>query len=76
MSKALSEGEKRYDVSETKISTAGVFRCCLSSVAKEYAKCRQSVGIGTLSNCVHCGQIFRLEQKQGEAIWIPVEADK
>jgi len=64
--------EIQYNVKETKIQTAGVFRCCTSSVAREYEKSNQSVGIGAMSKCIHCERAFKLENKYNEMVWTPI----
>lgn len=57
----------RYD--ETVITTAGVFRCCIASVGREYAA--QDVSFGVTSQCVYCKQPFTLRDINGKAVWLP-----
>ena len=51
---------------ETKITTAGVFRCCVSSVADELLEA--DVSPGDESMCQHCRRKFVLG---AEYVWQP-----
>ena len=58
---------KSKPVEETTITQAGVYRCCLGSVAIEYLG--KKVEPGTESTCEYCGEEFRLQE---DWVWVPV----
>lgn len=46
------------NINDTRIETAGVFRCCLSTIGEEYIG--SFVDIGNVSCCQHCKRKFVL----------------
>lgn len=60
-----------YAIDETRITIAGVLRCCLQDVAMEYKDRR--VKIGDTSRCPHCKQAFTLTINNDlkRPTWIP-----
>ena len=54
---------------ETTIDTAGVFRCCLNTVAREYQ--RKQVHIGDKSKCKYCHMTFTLTKAEPKPMWVP-----
>ena len=54
---------------ETVIDTAGVFRCCLNTVASEYIG--KKVNIGSKSRCQGCGRTFTLTKAEPNPRWAP-----
>ena len=54
---------------ETTIDTAGVFRCCLASVASEYIG--KKVHIGDKSRCQYCHMTFTLTKAEPKPMWVP-----
>ena len=54
---------------ETTIDTAGVFRCCLNTVAREYIG--KKVHIGYKSRCHYCGMTFTLTKAEPNPMWVP-----
>jgi hypothetical protein len=59
-------------ITETRVTTAGVFRCCLGSVATEYLE-GGDVAIGATSKCKHCDREFTLVDDANHCVWIPTE---
>lgn len=57
-------------LNETTITAAGVMRCCLATVAVEYAGLPVSEGME--SRCAHCATLFRLVQRDGRLFWLPL----
>lgn len=56
---------------ETRISTAGVFRCCLS---EDNWPDDQEYELEDTTYCRHCGRKFKLTDLQKEhPYWVPVE---
>ena len=47
-----------YALEETRVATAGVIRCCLQDVAREYEG--ERVALGYKSQCPHCKTRFTL----------------
>lgn len=47
-------------IDKTIITAAGVFRCCLASVACEYVDEGRDVELGDKSKCAHCNKPFTL----------------
>lgn len=47
-----------FKCEDTMIELGGVLRCCLATVASEYAG--KTVALGTTSRCQHCGEAFTL----------------
>lgn len=58
---------------DTRISMAGVFRCCLSSVGHEFYSDNSELEEGSESNCKHCGRNFHLVKIKDKLMWIPKE---
>lgn len=57
---------------DTRIETAGVFRCCLETVALEHNG--KDIHLGDTSNCRHCGEEFVLTKNKGtRPKWITPE---
>jgi hypothetical protein len=54
---------------ETRITVAGVMRCCLASVATEYEG--TMVCEGMTSKCKHCGEAFTLIRDGEHYVWTP-----
>lgn len=54
-------------IDKTIIADAGVFRCCLSSVAKTLIE----VKIGDKSECKYCGEKFTLNKVEKDNVWEP-----
>ena len=54
---------------ETKITAAGVLRCCLQSVGREHLE--KDVFIGDKSTCEFCGEAFTLADKTDHPTWVP-----
>jgi hypothetical protein len=52
---------------DTRIEQAGVFRCCLASVARE--RLGEEVNVGDESSCDYCGERFRLVEGW---VWKPL----
>jgi len=51
---------------------AGVFRCCLATVACEHLDAGRKVAEGEKSECVHCKRKFTLRCPiKGKSIWFP-----
>ena len=61
--------EKPIPIRDTRIETAGVYRCCLESVASEYSG--QTVKVGDKSQCQHCGEKFTLVKEGESYVWKP-----
>lgn len=63
-----------YATEETVISQAGVFRCCLATVAVEHLGKR--VSLGATSKCAYCGRKFVLmappEGQNSRPVWSPL----
>lgn len=57
---------------ETMITSAGVYRCCLSSVATEYLEGEVDIDYGDRSKCEHCDREFELVNDDC-ALWVPVD---
>lgn len=63
-----------YALSETRVETAGVIRCCLQDVAMEYEG--RTVKLGDKSKCPHCKTDFTLiwhttPRGKSYPLWIP-----
>jgi hypothetical protein len=56
-------------ISDTRIEEAGVFRCCVGSVATEYLNKDVDIS-GSSSECKHCGRAFHLNAL---GVWVPSE---
>lgn len=69
---ALGDG---YALRDTRITQAGVMRCCLGTVAEEYEGKNgaedQRVALGMKSKCRHCGQTFTLTVGKKYPTWMP-----
>lgn len=52
---------------DTRITQAGVMRCCLSTVATEHLG--GEVEEGEESSCLHCGERFRLVGGTWKPVW-------
>jgi hypothetical protein len=59
-------------ITDTTVATAGVFRCCIGSVATEYLD-TINVAIGATSKCKHCNREFTLVDDATHCVWIPTE---
>jgi len=57
-------------LSDTRIQTAGVIRCCLESIGDGYAP-DEELEIGFTSECKHCKQQFKLVKEFPHATWFP-----
>lgn len=55
----IAESKVDFTIADTRIETAGVMRCCLTSVAEEYLPARR-VASGATSRCQYCRQAFTL----------------
>ena len=68
--------KKAYKVTDTKIQAGGVLRCCLMTVAEEYAG--EFVKPGFISNCKACGREFILNEPEGDKSprWRGKDGDK
>lgn len=53
------------DIKETVVPQAGVFRCCLASVAFEL----EEVNIGDKTKCEYCNEDFMLTE---DKTWVPL----
>ena len=63
---------EEVSVDQTTIPTAGVMRCCLSSVACEHLDAGKMVKEGDTSSCQHCKRTFTLRKPVGgKMIWYP-----
>lgn len=64
-----------YALRDTRITQAGVMRCCLGTVAEEYegkdGAEDQRVALGMKSKCRHCGQTFTLTAGKKYPTWLP-----
>lgn len=60
----------RVKLRNTELRTAGVFRCCIETVAVEHDP-DDLVSIGDESACDHCGEAFRLVAGNAP-IWTPL----
>lgn len=58
-----------YDLESTRITSAGVVRCCLLDVATEYLGKR--VKLGDKSQCPHCNTTFTLVAQTPYPVWKP-----
>jgi hypothetical protein len=57
---------------DTRIEMAGVMRCCLGTVAEEYADPQHpGVSIGMTSCCRHCSEPFTLVAAKPHPMWKP-----
>jgi hypothetical protein len=57
---------------DTRIETAGVMRCCLATVAEEYADPEHpGVYVGMKSCCRHCSEPFTLLAAKPHPKWVP-----
>ena len=54
---------------ETRITAAGVMRCCLASVGEEYEG--KPLRIGDKSQCKYCKEPFTLTQAKDYPLWKP-----
>ena len=59
-------------ITDTTISSGGVFRCCLSSVATEYLAVGE-VEYSDRSHCKHCDREFELVNEGEHDVWLPVD---
>ena len=59
----------KFDLDKTRITTAGVMRCCVATAACEYDG--QQVEIGQKSKCAHCGTKFTLTSTNDKPKWKP-----
>jgi hypothetical protein len=55
-------------IEDTVIESAGVYRCCLATVAVEHKG--KEIEIGEKSQCDHCGEKFTLVLRTGD--WKPI----
>lgn len=60
-----------YAIRDTRITQAGVMRCCLETVTGEYATEDIRVALGMKSMCRHCGQAFTLSAGKKHPTWLP-----
>jgi hypothetical protein len=61
-------------ITETRVTTVGVFRCCLGSVATEYLD--GDVAIGATSKCKHCDTEFTLVDDANQYVWLPTNQNQ
>ncbi len=54
-------------LSDTRISTAGIYRCCLASIGE----ITNEVAIGDKHKCKHCQRVFKLTRQLPNDIWKP-----
>lgn len=60
------------DVSQTRITIAGVIRCCLATVALDHLDAGRKVQEGAVSACRHCDRTFTLRKPiKGKMVWYP-----
>ena len=71
----ISDMPESYPLRDTRITQAGVMRCCLATVAEEYEGRDGAedapVSLGMKSKCRHCGQAFTLVARDGFPAWLP-----
>lgn len=61
-----------FSLGDTRIEVAGVMRCCLGTVAEEYADPEHpGVSIGMTSCCRHCSEPFTLVAAKPHPKWMP-----
>ena len=71
-SHCLSASDFPYvELQRTRITQAGVFRCCLATVANEWSE-TSPVKAGYESECDHCGEVFRLVPGEPHMMWKPL----
>ena len=69
-SKTPALTDRTFNLLETRITAAGVMRCCLADVAMEYDG--KPIHIGDKSQCPHCKTAFTLlDLPDGRAVWVP-----
>jgi hypothetical protein len=54
-------------ITDTKIESGGVYRCCLESIGSKL----KTAEIGDKDKCKYCNEPFTLVNINGVAIWIP-----
>ena len=63
---------KLIPLKDTRVEMAGVMRCCLATVAEEYADPEHpGVAIGMKSCCRHCSELFTLVAAKPHPKWMP-----
>ena len=68
--------KESVDVQQTVISSAGVLRCCLATVACEHLDAGRKVKEGDKSSCQHCKRTFTLRKPlRGKMVWHPDDFD-
>lgn len=61
-----------FSLGNTRMERAGVMRCCLETVAEEYADPEHlGVSIGMKSCCRHCSEPFTLVDAKPHPKWMP-----
>lgn len=65
---------KEYALEDVRITTAGVFRCCLATIGSEYldeVNGNKLVTVGMKSTCTCCKEVFALTEGEPHPILKP-----
>jgi hypothetical protein len=60
-------------LTDTRVTSSGVFRCCVETVATEYLDGDGVVAIGATSKCKHCDREFTLVDDANYYVWLPTD---